>query len=227
MDQAPRRLGTALLPQRRGRPARDTHADRPPRDRRLIPIHAAHLPHGAIINRSEPLAALASSWLLIAQKLAESEPAPVDAGIRKAYQRSRRRPPMFASSVSSHRRQEENPPTPPSSPRPAREQRPTTATGSPGTNATRHTAPATALRRKIDTTNSSKHRPRAGHQPHGLAGRQRLNADTQIMPLSMLYHRAVRTSDPAGLPDRTGARPRLGVRRRRPRCAYVTFCPQR
>jgi hypothetical protein len=59
----------------------------------LIPVHAVHAQQGTIVNGNDPLAALVASWLLIAQKLAEAEPTPVEPSIRKAYRRSRRQPP--------------------------------------------------------------------------------------------------------------------------------------
>jgi hypothetical protein len=59
----------------------------------LVPVHVAHVPHGAVINGEEPLAGLIASWLIIAQQLTRDEPTPVDPPVRKAYARAPRPPP--------------------------------------------------------------------------------------------------------------------------------------
>jgi len=59
----------------------------------LIPIHVAHVPRETVVNGDDPLAALLSSWLIIAQQLTQDDAAPVDPPIRKAYARARRQPP--------------------------------------------------------------------------------------------------------------------------------------
>jgi hypothetical protein len=56
----------------------------------LIPVHARHVSHATVVNGSDPLAALVTSWLLIAQRLAEAQPTPVAPPIRKAYARAHR-----------------------------------------------------------------------------------------------------------------------------------------
>ncbi len=59
----------------------------------LIPVHAKRVPRETLINGGDPLAALVTSWLIIAQQLALYESTPVDPPIRKAYARTRRPPP--------------------------------------------------------------------------------------------------------------------------------------
>lgn len=59
----------------------------------LIPIHVAHVPRETTVDGSDPLAALVSAWLIIAQRLTQDDPGSVDRPIRKAYARARRPPP--------------------------------------------------------------------------------------------------------------------------------------
>ncbi len=59
----------------------------------LIPIHVAHIRRDAVVNGNDSLAALVTTWLIIAQQLTQDEPGPVDPPIRKAYARARRQPP--------------------------------------------------------------------------------------------------------------------------------------
>ncbi len=60
----------------------------------LIPIHATHLSAGKPVNGADPLATLITTWLLIAQRLTETEPVAADPSIRKAYARARRPQPQ-------------------------------------------------------------------------------------------------------------------------------------
>lgn len=59
----------------------------------LIPIHVATLARDTVTNGDDPIAALVTTWLLLAQQLAETAPAPIDPPIRKAYARAHRPPP--------------------------------------------------------------------------------------------------------------------------------------
>jgi hypothetical protein len=56
----------------------------------LGPRTHALLPPGEPLDASSPVAVLVATWLLIAQRLTETTPVPVDKAIRKAYQRSGR-----------------------------------------------------------------------------------------------------------------------------------------
>ncbi|MEU7874272.1 hypothetical protein [Dactylosporangium sp. NPDC049140] len=56
----------------------------------LGPRVHAQLPPGEPVDASSPAAALVTTWLLIAQRLTETTPAPVDKAIRKAYRRNGR-----------------------------------------------------------------------------------------------------------------------------------------
>jgi hypothetical protein len=56
----------------------------------LGPRVHAHLPPGEPVDAGSPAAVLVTTWLLIAQRLTETTPVPVDKAIRKAYQRSGR-----------------------------------------------------------------------------------------------------------------------------------------
>ncbi|WP_238011548.1 hypothetical protein KZZ52_33630 [Dactylosporangium sp. AC04546] len=56
----------------------------------LVPIHAVRLHPDSVVNGDDPLGALIATWLLVAQKLSDTTPAPVEASIRKAYARTRR-----------------------------------------------------------------------------------------------------------------------------------------
>jgi hypothetical protein len=56
----------------------------------LGPRVHTHVPPGAPIDETSPVAVLVATWLLIAQRLAETIPVEVDKAIRKAYQRSGR-----------------------------------------------------------------------------------------------------------------------------------------
>lgn len=78
----------------------------------LLPVHAVRLPFSTVITSDDPLAALVTTWLLIAQQLAQPQPTVVDPSIRKAYQRSRRTPPEVRLVQIKAR------PTPPQLPRP-------------------------------------------------------------------------------------------------------------
>jgi hypothetical protein len=56
----------------------------------LIPAHHTHLAAGAHLDGSDPLAALAATWLIIAQQLTSTESVPADPPIRRAYTRRHR-----------------------------------------------------------------------------------------------------------------------------------------
>lgn len=56
----------------------------------LGPRVHTHLPPGDPVDAASPAAVLVATWLLIAQRLAETTPVEVDKAIRKAYQRSGR-----------------------------------------------------------------------------------------------------------------------------------------
>lgn len=60
----------------------------------LVPIHTEHIPYDSQIpGRYYPIGPLVTTWLLIAQQVAETTPAKLPTAVRKAYQRSQRKPP--------------------------------------------------------------------------------------------------------------------------------------
>jgi hypothetical protein len=59
----------------------------------LIPVHVRHIGDGHIVNSGDPLAALAATWLIIAQQLTRDEPGAPEPALGRAYRRNRRQPP--------------------------------------------------------------------------------------------------------------------------------------
>ena len=56
----------------------------------LVPTRTTHVEQHALLPTGDPAAILIATWLLIAQKLAETTPAAIDPAIRKAYARAKR-----------------------------------------------------------------------------------------------------------------------------------------
>jgi hypothetical protein len=56
----------------------------------LLPIHAEYIPRRAALDGTHPLGPLATTWLLISQRMAEAIPAKLPKGTTKAYQRRQR-----------------------------------------------------------------------------------------------------------------------------------------
>lgn len=56
----------------------------------LVPIHTEAISQGALLDGHHALGPLVTTWLLIAQQLAETTPAKLPKAVRRAYQRSQR-----------------------------------------------------------------------------------------------------------------------------------------